>query len=132
VAGGPQDVYSLKSSAPFPADVVATVADSGVLGNVQGCTTGGGFAVGSMAGRIALISRGGCTFEEKINNAITAGAIAVIIYNSNVGQAPIPMGIGAATGVPSVMTSRANGLAISAFVTLNPAAVTTIHATTVF
>ena len=34
-----------------------------------------------MAGRIALIQRGTCTFAEKVANAQAAGASAVIIFN---------------------------------------------------
>lgn len=132
VAGGPQDVYALKSAAPFPVDISATVADSVALGNAQGCTANGGFPAGSMTGKIALVSRGTCSFEEKIANSAAAGAVAVVVYNSIPGQPPILMSVGAATGVPSVMVSRSDGLAISAFVTNNPAAITTVDSTTVF
>lgn len=130
VAGGPQNVYGLKSDAPFTTNVVATVADSTVLANLEGCTAGGGFAAGSMTGKIALIRRGTCSFEEKINNAAGAGAIAVIVYNNSAAP-PILMGLGTATQVPSVMIGLSNGQAISAYVTTNPTAVATISATTV-
>lgn len=130
VAGGPQDVYGLKSAAAMPNDVVATVADSDDLGNALGCTAGGGFAPGSMTGQIALIRRGTCSFEEKINNAVGAGAIAVIMINNNAGP-PIVMGLGTATGVPSVMVPQAEGLAISTFVVANPSAQATIDSETV-
>lgn len=129
VAGGPQNRYGLKSAAAFPTNVVAQIADSSALGNQLGCTAGGGFAAGSMTGKIALISRGSCTFEEKINNAVGAGAIAVIVYN-NVPAPPISMGLGTATTVPSVMTGNADGLAISTFVQSNPTAQGTMNATT--
>jgi len=36
-------------------------------------------------GTIALISRGTCTFAIKTNNAVAAGALAVIIYNNTAG-----------------------------------------------
>lgn len=60
------------------------------LGNELGCTAGGAFAAGAFSGQIALISRGTCSFVEKINNAATAGAVGVIIYN-NAGGPPIVM-----------------------------------------
>jgi len=125
VAGGPQDVYGLKSDAAFPADISAQIADAAGLGNPLGCTADGGFAAGSMTGKIALISRGTCPFEEKINNAVGAGAIAVLVHNNN-GGPPILMGLGTATARPSLMIPQAEGLAISAFVGTNPTAIATI------
>lgn len=39
-----------------------------------------------MTGKIALISRGGCSFYVKINNAESLGAVAAIIYNNEAGS----------------------------------------------
>jgi len=36
-----------------------------------------------MKGKVALISRGGCNFDQKIANAGVAGALAAIIYNAD-------------------------------------------------
>ena len=36
---------------------------------------------GFTPGNIALIQRGTCTFEEKVNNALNAGAVGVIVFN---------------------------------------------------
>lgn len=41
---------------------------------------------GSLTGKIALISRGGCTFSTKIRNAQNAGAVAALIVNNAVGS----------------------------------------------
>ena len=41
---------------------------------------------GSLAGKVALIRRGDCTFYVKAANAQTAGAIAVVLYNNAAGQ----------------------------------------------
>jgi hypothetical protein len=41
-----------------------------------------------VAGKIALIDRGTCTFVTKVKNAQNAGAIAVIIANNRAGAAP--------------------------------------------
>ena len=40
---------------------------------------------GELAGKIALISRGNCSFTIKINNAEALGAIAVVVYNNQAG-----------------------------------------------
>ena len=42
---------------------------------------------GSLTGKIALISRGTCTFSMKIRNAETAGAIATLVVNNVAGDA---------------------------------------------
>jgi minor extracellular serine protease Vpr len=68
----------------------------------------------SLTGAIALISRGVCTFSEKIRNAQDAGAIAVIVVNNVVGD-PIAMGRGGIPNeptVPAYMVSLANGIAL--------------------
>src|SRR5947209_16282074 len=49
------------------------------------------------SGRIALISRGTCTFSTKIRNAQAAGAAAVLVAN-NVAGDPVAM---ASDGTPS-------------------------------
>ncbi|HEX5123688.1 MAG TPA: S8 family serine peptidase, partial [Rhodanobacteraceae bacterium] len=43
--------------------------------NPIGCTVNGGFPPGYFAGAIALIARGNCAYEEKIDNAQAAGAL---------------------------------------------------------
>jgi minor extracellular serine protease Vpr len=77
---------------------------------------------GSLSGNIALIFRGICTFETKINNARKAGATAVIVYDNNPSESPIIMGVQAAT-LPAVFVSNADGLALQAKLT-GPLAVT--------
>ncbi len=61
-----------------------------------------------ISGRIVLIRRGGCTFEEKLVNAEAAGAKAVVVY-SNAGAALIMTGTRGSVGIPAVMVSQANG-----------------------
>jgi uncharacterized repeat protein (TIGR01451 family) len=51
------------------------------------CST---LTAGSLSGKIALISRGGCTFSTKIRNAETAGALATLVVN-NTGGDPVGM-----------------------------------------
>ncbi|HJU39174.1 MAG TPA: S8 family serine peptidase, partial [Tahibacter sp.] len=53
--------------------------------NPIGCTANGGFPPGYFAGAIALIRRGNCTAEEKIENAAAAGALLAVIYNNTDG-----------------------------------------------
>jgi hypothetical protein len=69
----------------------------------------------AIAGKIALVDRGTCTFVVKVKNCQTAGAVAVIIQN-NVAQAPPPgmSGTDATITIPSVMVTQADGAAIRA------------------
>lgn len=62
-------------------------------------------------GRIALIERGGCEFEIKIQNAEAAGAIAVIVFNDN-GSAMVMNGDEGSVGIPAVMIGTADGQAL--------------------
>lgn len=64
-----------------------------------------------IAGNIALVDRGECTFVEKALNAQTSGATAVIVVN-NIDGAPIAMGGGASGDlitIPAIMISKADG-----------------------
>ena len=78
--------------------------DAGALSNA--CTAGvagadGKPAAGSLTGQIALVSRGACTFSEKIRNAQDAGAIAAIVVN-NVAGDPTAMGLGGIANEPTI------------------------------
>lgn len=65
--------------------------------------------VNNVAGKIALIRRGDCTFVIKVKAAQDAGAIGVIMMNNVTGQ-PIPMGGTDTTiTIPSVMISKEDG-----------------------
>ena len=76
----------------------------------QACASTG---VGSHTGDIVIISRGTCSFSQKVANAKLAGAFGVIIYN-NVAGDPFPMGrtAGFDDTIPAVMVSQADGLAL--------------------
>ena len=77
---------------------------AGQLSNA--CTAGvagadGKPAAGSLAGKIALISRGACTFSEKVRNSQDAGAIAAIVVN-NVAGDPTAMALGGIANEPTI------------------------------
>jgi minor extracellular serine protease Vpr len=61
-----------------------------------------------LQGKLALIQRGSCTFETKINNAAAAGAVGVIIYQLDGVSEPIPMSSDGAE-IPAVMIGNAEG-----------------------
>ncbi|HSF80327.1 MAG TPA: S8 family serine peptidase [Anaerolineales bacterium] len=67
------------------------------------------------AGKVALINRGTCSFNEKATNAINAGAIAVVIHNNASGNFSGTLGSQIGDGsVPVVSISLQDGLFIRA------------------
>jgi subtilisin family serine protease len=97
------------------ADASAASATTGPMVDVASLD-GNGLAcaalpAGGLNGSIALILRGTCTFEQKLNNAQQAGAIAALVYTDSSEPDAIPMATGAAT-LPSEMVSYSDGIAI--------------------
>ncbi len=72
--------------------------------NGLGCAS---FPSKSLDGQIALIKRGTCNFEVKLNNAAAAGAAAAVVYD-HTDEALVGMDIGAAT-LPATFISLASG-----------------------
>lgn len=132
LVGSLQNVPSQTSSVAFSSTITANVASGALLGNEFGCTDLGGFAAGSMTGKIALISRGplapgvGCSFVEKINNATAAGAIGVVVYDHSPGT-PVNMAVDATT-IPSLFIRKAPGNVLRDFLSTSPTAQMTIIA----
>jgi hypothetical protein len=76
------------------------------------CNASGPLA--SFGGNVALISRGVCTFTEKVKNAQNAGASAVLVYNNAAAGLPGMGGADATIVIPAVGISLADGSAIKA------------------
>ncbi len=68
----------------------------------------------SLKGSIALILRGTCTFNVKLDAAQQAGAVAALIYTYASSPAAITMDVGTAT-LPGEMVSNQDGLTIKQF-----------------
>lgn len=100
-------VLALPGSGPTPDSVVTgEVADvAAVDGTGLGCEA---LPEGSLAGRIALILRGECTFEVKLDNAKAAGAAGVLVQAREDSPDPVTMAAGAAD-VPAMMISYESG-----------------------
>ena len=63
-------------------------------------------------GKIALISRGEITFKEKVDNAVAAGAIGVLIYDNINQPGPLNPSIGGNVPVPVGGISKVSGEAL--------------------
>ncbi len=86
---------SLAVSGPITDDLVA--ADP-----IDACTP-----IGPIGGKIALIARGTCAFVVKVENAVNAGASAVLVYTSPSTNPKTVMG-----GVPTILTQSIPGVMI--------------------
>jgi minor extracellular serine protease Vpr len=105
---GPAFGGATGSFATFTPAITATYVTTAPT---NGCTS----ISQNLAGEIALIARGSCTFSTKIRNAQTAGAIGVIVYNNQVGD-PISMGQDGTPNqptIPAVMVSNTKGAAMA-------------------
>jgi minor extracellular serine protease Vpr len=109
IAGDGRIIRAAPGSASLGATTVtAPLVDVKTLdGDGQAC---GAFPPNSLAGSIALISRGTCLFEAKMNNAAAAGAAGALVYD-NTDEPLLTMGMGAAT-LPAEFISMAEGLAL--------------------
>ncbi len=122
-----QNLYGLQGSGPaLSSDINAPAIYAGNVdpANFEGCNpwpNGNEFS-----GAVALISRGACTFADKVNNATNAGAVSVVVYN-NADDAPIVMGGLSGTSIPSVMVGLTDGTNLRDFITSSLPAAATIE-----
>jgi extracellular elastinolytic metalloproteinase len=106
---------SLASLGPITGDVVLYKDASG---NDSACNAAANKT--ALAGKIALVYRGGCNFVAKIKNAQAAGAIAVIVVNSQPGGQVLTMsGSDNTITIPAVMITYEDGNAIKASLAAN-------------
>jgi hypothetical protein len=95
----------------------------------QGCSTGGGVPaddpyLANPSGKIALIDRGGCPFDNKVARAQLAGAIGVIVFNEPLDQTVFTMGgtspvmsgapalIGTTITIPAIFIGHSDGVVL--------------------
>ena len=97
--------FSPNGDATGPLRPVATTADA-----TPGCEAAD-FA-GFPAGSVALVSRGGCTFASKAQNAAAAKAVATVIYNNTTGPLNGTLGGVQTHGTPVVGIPRDLGLSL--------------------
>ena len=111
-AVGVLTAVAIPGSGPVPSGEVTGLAVDVTRfdGNGLGCS---GYTSGALAGKIALIQRGTCTFEDKINYAAAAGAVGVLVYTTDAAPDPFIMSVGTAT-LPAEMINHTSGVAIAA------------------
>ena len=95
-----EDVDFAPTSQSEPGDITANVTPVDLALAQPGTSTSGCQALdwtGFPAGTIALIQRGGCTFEIKGENAAAAGAVGILFFNQGDTADPSRQGIPAVT-----------------------------------
>jgi len=97
VAANAGDFATVSSDLTAPLGVVTEAPTNGATGLGTACSS----LSTNLAGQIALISRGTCTFSTKIRNAQAAGAVAVLVSNNVAGDA-IAMGSDGTANQPTV------------------------------
>ncbi|MBP8227258.1 MAG: S8 family serine peptidase [Pararheinheimera sp.] len=112
VTAGGEDFLAIAGS-EFPAtvkDLEGNISAPVVLAsavdptNALGCAA---FPADTFKDKIAVISRGTCSFSIKVNNAAAAGAVAVIVIQNSDGEPSIMSTPGVT--IPAVMISKADG-----------------------
>ena len=109
-ASGDFAVVSSDLTAPL-----AVVTGTGTNGLNTACAA---LPAGSLTGKIALVTRGVCSFSTKIRFAQAAGAVATLVANNVYGD-PSAMGTDGTPNqptIPAYMISRDNGAALKGFV----------------
>ena len=87
------------------------LANDGVGATADACEPLGNAA--AIAGKIALVDRGTCTFVVKVKNAQNAGAVAVLVANNVAADPPPGMaGVDPTITITSVLISQALGNSI--------------------
>jgi MYXO-CTERM domain-containing protein len=118
-------VTDVATFGPQAYDVTGTIAlvDDATAPVTDGCQA----IVSDVAGKIALVDRGNCSFQAKALAAEAAGAIGVLIANNVAGAPPNMPGSGSPpVGIPSMSITQADGVALKAALMGGPA-VATMH-----
>src|SRR5919204_6478012 len=67
---------------------------------------------GSLGGMVALVSRGGCTFDSKVQRVRRAGAVGIVLVDNRPGEANF---IGIQLAIPAGMISDLDGATLRAY-----------------
>ncbi|KAJ2083002.1 hypothetical protein H4R24_001118 [Coemansia sp. RSA 988] len=99
-------ILSTPASASYPfvfSSDVPVIAPVDKEGSILGCAN----YTENLSGKVALIARGTCTFNDKARNALQAGAIGVLCYNNSPGIATAS--VDESTGIPFVIITQEDG-----------------------
>jgi subtilisin family serine protease len=126
-APGLPKMVAVLGDGPAPsAPITALLADVGALdGSGLACSA---LPASGLQGRIALIARGRCHFETKLNHAQAAGAVAALVLATADSPRPTGIAVGSAT-LPAAMIGYYDGLAIRQSLASQPSLAATLRFT---
>jgi hypothetical protein len=99
---------------------LGTLAPVSLDGTGAGCATFDAATAAAVAGKVAIIDRGGCNFTVKAKNAQVAGAVGVIIAYNVAGAPPGLGGTDATVTIPVVSVSQNDGVTLKAVASAAP------------
>src|SRR5215207_8919347 len=123
VAGGAAAPVSAGTATPVDEDVYIGPGETLTAPTTFLGTACGTIAPAATDPAIAVVERGGCFFQVKIDNVTAAGYDAIIIFNSETGDPPCEATVGmlAETEIPAYFVSRSVGYAILGIEGYDPA-----------
>src|SRR5215207_22366 len=123
IAGGSAAPVSAGTATPVDEDVYIGPGETLTAPTTFLGTACGTIAPAATDPAIAVVERGECFFQDKINNVTAAGYDAIIIFNSETGDPPCEalIGMSADTTIPAYFLSRSVGYAILGIDGYNPA-----------
>jgi hypothetical protein len=123
IAGGAAAPVSAGTATPVDEDVYIGPGETLTAPTTFLGTACGTIAPATTDPAIAVVERGGCLFQDKINNVTAAGYDAIMIFNSETGDPPCEalLGMLADTEIPAYFVSRSVGYAILGIEGYDPA-----------
>ncbi|MEW5737675.1 MAG: myxosortase-dependent M36 family metallopeptidase [Myxococcota bacterium] len=118
----PGATWSAGVASAFGPQSFSTSGTAVLAAPVNGCTALTNAT--AIAGNIAVIDRGTCTFAAKVATAQAAGAIGVIIANNTTGGPPAMAGTDPTITIPSLSLTQADGNTLKAALGAGPVSVT--------
>jgi hypothetical protein len=123
IAGGDEVPVSAGTATPVDEDVYIGPGETLTAPTTFLGTACGTIAPATTDPAIAVVERGGCFFQVKIDNVTAAGYDAIMIFNNETGDPPCEALIGmlADTEIPAYFVSRSVGYAILGIEGYDPA-----------
>jgi hypothetical protein len=123
IAGGADEPVSAGTATPVDEDVYIGPGETLTAPTTFLGTACGTIAPATTDPAIAVVERGECLFQDKIDNVTAAGYDAIFIFNSETGDPPCEdvLGMLADTEIPAYFVSRSVGYAILGIEGYDPA-----------
>jgi hypothetical protein len=99
---------------------MGNLAPVSLNGTGAGCAAFDPATTAAVAGKVAIIDRGGCNFTSKAKNAQVAGAVGVVIVYNVSGAPPGLGGTDATVTIPVVSVSQNDGVTLKAVAAAAP------------